>query len=132
MTLLLLLVAAMPAHARRHLQTGMASWHGANDSGQRTADGNLFDPGSLTATHRTLPLGTCVRVKNLTNGRTVIVRINDRGPFTRGRLIDLSEGAAVELGMKHRGVARVRLHVLATCPEVAAAEDEAAAHGAAQ
>ncbi len=131
---LVMLAATSPALAALHVRhrTGLASWHGAEDGGRQTADGRAFDPDSLTAAHRTLPLGTCVQVRNLANGRAVIVRINDRGPYMRGRVIDLSERAAAEIGMKHKGVARVRLHVLAACRELATTKDESVAQGAAQ
>jgi rare lipoprotein A len=78
----------------------------------RTASGEIFRPAEMTAAHRTLPFGTRVRVTNTHNGRTVIVRINDRGPFTRGRIIDLSLGAAEVIGMTGRGIATVQLEVL--------------------
>jgi rare lipoprotein A len=78
----------------------------------RTASGEVFQPSGMTAAHRTLPFGTRVRVTNTHNGRTVIVRINDRGPFTRGRIIDLSRGAAEVIGMTGRGIATVQLEVL--------------------
>lgn len=94
-----------PAHA----QTGMASYY---KSGKRTANGEHFNPGGLTAAHRTLPFGTKVRVVNLLSGRSVIVRINDRGPFIRGRIIDLSLGAARVIGLHQSGVAKVSLQVL--------------------
>lgn len=87
-------------------QTGMASYY---KSGKRTANGERFDPHGLTAAHRTLPFGTRVLVTNLKNGKSVIVRINDRGPFTRGRVIDLSLGAAKHVGMTQSGVARVKV-----------------------
>src|SRR5262245_18771443 len=79
-------------------QTGQASWYGRQHHGKRTASGEIYDMYQLTAAHRTLPLGTRVRVTNLENGRTVDVRINDRGPFVRGRLLDLSRAAAERLG----------------------------------
>jgi rare lipoprotein A len=80
--------------------------------GQRVASGGRFNPDGMTAAHRTLPFGTLVRVTNLSNGRTVTVRINDRGPFIRGRIIDLSRGAARVVGMTGAGVARVSLAVI--------------------
>jgi rare lipoprotein A len=90
---------------------GLASWYGARHAGRRTANGERFDPGALTAAHRTLPFGSRVRVTNLENGRSVVVRINDRGPFAEGRVVDLSEAAARALGMTASGVARVLLEV---------------------
>jgi len=103
-------------------QVGTASWYGPGFRGQRTASGAHFDEHEFSAAHRSLPLGTRVRVTNLANGRSVVVRINDRGPFVRGRLIDVSYGAARALGMVRRGTARVRLEVLdAATPSVTTA-----------
>lgn len=90
---------------------GMASYY-SYEGGNRTATGERFNPQGLTAAHRSLPFGTLVRVTNTGNGRSVVVRINDRGPFIRGRLIDLSLGAARELGMISSGVAAVKLEIL--------------------
>jgi rare lipoprotein A len=87
-------------------QTGVASYY---KHGRRTANGERFNPMGYTAAHRTLPFGTRVLVTNLKTGRSVIVRINDRGPFARGRVIDLSLGAAQVMGMTRSGVARVRV-----------------------
>jgi len=95
-----------------HAEKGKACWYGAEYQGKRTASGEVFDMNKLTAAHRKLPFGTIVRVKNLQNGRTVKVRINDRGPFTRGRIIDLSKAAAAEIGMISGGVVPVRIEVL--------------------
>jgi rare lipoprotein A len=89
-------------------QTGMASWYG----GKRTASGERYHAGDLTAAHRQLPFGTFVRVTNLRNNRSAIVRINDRGPYAKGRIIDLSKRAAFDLAMIDSGTARVRLEVL--------------------
>lgn len=91
---------------------GTASWYGPGFFGNRTASGEVFRPGTLTAAHRTLPFGTRVRVTNLHNGRSTVVRINDRGPFSGGRVIDLAHGAAHELGLVSSGLAPVRLEVL--------------------
>ncbi len=88
---------------------GKASWYGTRHHGKRTASGERFDKNALTAAHRTLPFGSRVRVTNLRNRRSVVVRINDRGPHGRGRLIDLSHRAARELGMLGTGVAPVRV-----------------------
>jgi rare lipoprotein A len=93
-------------------QVGRASWYGAYHHGRRTASGERFDMHDLTAAHRTLPLGTEVKVTNLENGRSVNVVVNDRGPYKRGRVIDLSRRAAVELGIKEQGLAQVRIEVL--------------------
>lgn len=91
---------------------GLASWYGAPHHGQRTASGERFDMHQLVAAHRTLAFGTRVRVVNVENGRSVVVRIVDRGPFARGRVIDVSYAAAQALGMIQRGVVRVQLEVL--------------------
>jgi rare lipoprotein A len=93
-------------------ETGIASWYGADFHGHRTADGEVFDRNALTAAHPTLPLPTNVRVTNLDNGRSLVVRVNDRGPFSGGRLIDLSERAADLLGFKGNGLAPVRVTYL--------------------
>ncbi|MEH2182195.1 septal ring lytic transglycosylase RlpA family protein [Nostoc sp.] len=91
---------------------GMASYYGYDGSGNRTASGQRFNPEGMTAAHRSLPFGTQVRVTNTRNGRCVVVRINDRGPYIRGRIIDLSAGAARILGMMGSGVAPVHIEVL--------------------
>lgn len=88
---------------------GLASFYW---QAQRTASGETFDKGALTAAHKTLPFNTRVRVTHLSNGRSVVVRINDRGPFTPGRIIDLSDAAADVIGMRSNGLARVRLEVV--------------------
>ena len=92
-------------------EEGLASVYGEQFNGKSTASGERYNSGTLTAAHRTLPFGTVVRVTNLGNGKSVRVRINDRGPHVQGRIIDLSSSAAVALGMS-TGVARVRLEVL--------------------
>jgi len=92
-------------------QTGVASWYGPGFHGRATSSGEAYDQNDLTAAHPTLPLGTQARVTNLANGRSVDVRINDRGPFAKGRVIDLSLGAARELGMVGPGTAPVRIEV---------------------
>jgi rare lipoprotein A (peptidoglycan hydrolase) len=92
-------------------QTGQASWYGY-EAGNMTATGERYNARALTAAHKTLPFGTRVRVVNLRNGRTVVVRINDRGPYIRGRIIDLSAAAAEEVGLTTSGVANVRLDIL--------------------
>jgi rare lipoprotein A len=91
---------------------GMASYYGYDGSGNRTASGQRFNPEGMTAAHRSLPFGTQVRVTNTRNGRSVVLRINDRGPFIRGRVIDVSAGAARILGMMGSGVAPVHIEVL--------------------
>ncbi|WP_232513305.1 septal ring lytic transglycosylase RlpA family protein [Zobellella denitrificans] len=91
---------------------GKASFYGQPHHGRKTANGERFDKNALTAAHKTLPFGSLVRVTNLNNQRSVVVRINDRGPYARGRVIDLSEQAARELNMLRAGVAPVRLELL--------------------
>jgi len=91
-------------------QAQIATYYGKEFAGRRTASGERFDPGAMTAAHRTLPFGTKVRVTNSRNGRSVIVRINDRGPFVKGRSIDLSSGAARAIGMGTS--ANVRIEVI--------------------
>ncbi|PAU64493.1 hypothetical protein BZL41_09890 [Pseudomonas sp. PIC25] len=91
---------------------GKASYYGSRHHGRRTASGERFDQNALTAAHRTLPFGTRVRVTNLNNARTVVVRINDRGPYGRGRIIDLSFKAAQQLDMIRTGVVPVRVESL--------------------
>jgi rare lipoprotein A len=92
-------------------QEGLASWYGRRFHRRHTASGEQFDMKELTAAHRTLPLDTMVRVTNLANNRTVLVRINDRGPFARGRIIDISHNAALQLDMANAGVAQVLIEV---------------------
>ncbi len=96
----------------RSVSTGQASWYGPGFYGGRTANGDVLRQGDFTAAHRSLPFGTKVRVTNLWNGRSAVVRINDRGPFVGHRLIDLGPGAARQLGLVASGVASVRLEVL--------------------
>ncbi len=91
---------------------GKASYYGAKHHGKRTASGEKFDQHQLTAAHRSLPFGTRVRVTNLSNDKTVVVRINDRGPYARGRIIDVSRKAAQQLDMLRAGVAPVRVQSL--------------------
>ena len=98
----------VPAAAPAYDAVGYASWYGS-ESGNRTANGEEFRPGWVTAAHTTLPLPTYVEVTALDTGRRIIVRVNDRGPFARGRIIDLSRGAAEELGIKAQGHAPVRV-----------------------
>ncbi len=100
------------ARRRRRIFRGIASFYGYDGSGTRTASGERFNPEALTAAHRTLRFGTRVRVTNLRNGRSVVVRINDRGPFIRGRVIDLSHRAARIIGMIRRGIAPVKVEIL--------------------
>ncbi len=92
--------------------SGKASWYGPKFHGRTTASGEKFNQNALTAAHRSLPFGTQVKVTNVNNGRSVVVRINDRGPFVAGRIIDLSAAAARTLGLVQSGVAPVRLQIL--------------------
>ena len=92
--------------------TGKASWYGPNFHGRRTANGEVFNQNALTAAHPSLKFGTKVKVTNLNNGRSVVVRINDRGPYAGGRVIDLSAAAARSLNMVRSGVARVKVTIL--------------------
>jgi rare lipoprotein A len=95
-------------------EKGLASWYGGSDGfeGKPTASGEIYDGSKLTAAHRQLPLGTVVDVTNLDNGKTVRVRINDRGPFVKGRIVDLSRAAAKEIGLIGSGIAPVRLTIV--------------------
>jgi rare lipoprotein A len=106
--------AVDPATVPSFVQTGLASWYGRGFERHHTASGERYDMHDLTAAHRTLPLDTVVRVTNLENNRSVLVRINDRGPFARGRVIDVSHEAAELLGMTKAGVVPVRIEVFST------------------
>ena len=94
-------------------ETGIGSWYGDEFAGRLTANGEIFDPDLVTAAHKTLPMPNVVRVTNLDNGKSLVVRINDRGPFVAGRIIDLSREAARLIGYRDQGIARVRVQVLA-------------------
>lgn len=94
-------------------ETGIGSWYGDEFAGRLTANGEIFDPDMVTAAHKTLPMPSVVRVTNLDNGKSLVVRINDRGPFVAGRIIDLSREAARLIGYRDQGIARVRVQVLA-------------------
>ena len=98
-----------------HGQTGIASWYGPHEAGRKTASGTIFDPSKPTAAHRTLPLGTCVRVTRLENRRSILVPVTDRGPYVPGRIIDLSEAAAQALDMTHAGLVQVHLEFAPNC-----------------
>lgn len=101
-----------PAEQAKLPQTGEASWYGAHHQGRQTASGEIFDQELFTAAHRTLPFGSKIKVTNLANGKSVEVRINDRGPFGEDRIIDLSQAAAKALEFSHSGKATVRLELL--------------------
>jgi rare lipoprotein A len=104
---------SVASNVRTNGLQGTASYYGGKFHGRKTASGERFNQEGRTAAHKTLPLGTKVRVTNLRNGETVDVKINDRGPYHGGRIIDLSKGAARELGMLPAGTAKVKLEVIA-------------------
>lgn len=118
----------VPTPEPGYSETGMASWYGPQFHGRRAANGEVFDQEALTAAHPTLPLNSLVQVTNLENGREVMVRVTDRGPFVGGRLIDMSRGAAQALGFEAQGHARVHVRYLGPAPRraVGAAAPEAA------
>ncbi len=97
---------------RKFVQVGYASYYGREFKGRKTASGEVFDPSKLTAAHPTLPFNTYVKVTNLENNKSVILRINDRGPFKKGRIIDVSEKAAELLDFKRKGIALVKVEVI--------------------
>jgi rare lipoprotein A len=101
-----------PAEDWNYDETGIASWYGEQFHGRYTANGEIFDLNTVTAAHRTLPLPTIAQVTNLENGRTIQIRINDRGPYARGRIIDLSRRSAQLLGFEGKGTAKVRVKIL--------------------
>lgn len=105
-SVLAVLALATPAHA---LNSGWASYY---KSGRLTANGEHFKPMGLTAAHRKLPFGTVLRVTCLNTGKSVLVRVNDRGPFVRGRILDLSLGAAKQIGLTHSGIAKISFVVV--------------------
>ncbi len=98
--------------AQEFRQYGNASWYGNQFHGKRTASGESYDMHEFTGAHRDLPFGTVIKVKNLRNGREVVVRVNDRGPFIKSRIVDLSRAAASMLGIVSRGTARVSIEVI--------------------
>lgn len=112
--------AVLPS-AVGYVQEGVASWYGPDFHGGRTATGETYDMNAMTGAHPTLPLPTWVRVTNLENGRSVVVRLNDRGPFAKDRIVDLSRAAAEQLDMVRKGTARVEVRSLASGSAVAAA-----------
>ena len=109
--------AAKERAGKAKRESGWCSYYGREFFHHRTASGEPMDPDQLTAAHRTLPFGTRVRVTNLANGRRVVVRINDRGPFKKGRVLDVTPAAARKLGFASAGLARVRLDVLDKLPD---------------
>ena len=115
--LICLLSACAPGLSRApNAAEGVASWYGPGFDGKLTANGEVFDTTKLTAAHQTLPFDTLVRVTNLENNRVVVVRVNDRGPFVGGRILDLSQAAAERLDMIGNGTAKVRLELLSEMP----------------
>lgn len=102
-----------PAEDYSYAETGIASWYGPDFHGKYTANGETYDMNDLTAAHRTLPMPSLVRVTNLDNGRSIVIRVNDRGPFARGRIIDVSRRSAQLLGFENVGTAKVRVEILA-------------------
>lgn len=120
MLALLIFSCAAPKRAgyykEGYTERGTASWYGKDFHGRKTANGEIYDMYKLTAAHKTLPLGVYARVTNLENGKEIKVKVNDRGPFIRGRFLDLSYGAAKELGMVEAGVGRVELEIIGNVP----------------
>lgn len=116
-----------PEEQPHYDETGLASWYGDQFNGRPTATGERFDMHALTAAHKTLPLPGLVEVTNLANGRRIVVRVNDRGPFVDGRIIDLSRGSAEALGMLQRGVGEVRVRYLGRAPRLGSAPMQYAA-----
>jgi rare lipoprotein A len=105
-----------PAEQPGYDEVGMASWYGSQFNGRSTASGERFDMNGLSAAHKTLPLPALVEVTNLSNGRSTVVRVNDRGPFVDNRIIDLSRGAAEQIGLLAQGVGRVRVRYVGPAP----------------
>ncbi len=106
------IVSSRIPYAAHFFQKGRASWYGRRFHGRRTASGERYNMYALTAAHQTLPLLSYVRVTNLANGKSVVVKINDRGPFSRSRVIDLSYAAATTIGLRRRGVGKVKIQGL--------------------
>ena len=109
-----------PLYAIGWTETGIASWYGEPFHGRNTAAGNTYDMDGISAAHQTIPFGTRIRVDNLDNGRSIELAVNDRGPFVRGRILDVSRAAARALGMIGPGTARVRITVIDTANAVSA------------
>jgi len=95
-----------------YYETGIASWYGPGFHGNYTANGEVYDQEGISAAHKTLPFGTVVRVVEIDTGNSVVVRVNDRGPFVEGRIIDLSKGAARVLGIVNKGITKVGLRII--------------------
>ena len=113
-----LLLAAFAAHAQSEIikLDALISWYGADFHGRPTSSGEIFDMNAMTAAHKTLPFGTMLEVVNLDNGKKAVVRVNDRGPFAKNRLIDLSRAAARALGFEQDGEAKVAVKYLGPAP----------------
>ena len=105
--------SSRPRASRYRVRLGSASWYGPPYTGAKAADGTIYDQNAMTAAHRELPMGSIVRVTNLTNNQSVMVRITDRGPFVEGRIIDLSLAAAKAMDVYRTGVAKVRVEAYA-------------------
>ena len=105
-------IAATAFLVAPYYEVGIASWYGPGFDGNLTANGEVYDMNGISAAHKTLPFGTLVRVTDFETGRSIVVRINDRGPFIEGRIIDLSKGAAAKLGTIERGITQVGLRIL--------------------
>ena len=101
--------AANQCKATQMIGSGKASWYGPGFHGRKTANGEIFNMNAMTAAHKTLPLGTWLQVENKKNGESLIVRVNDRGPYIKGRVLDLSRQAAVRLGLEVQGVGEVTI-----------------------
>ncbi len=108
----LLSAPSISAEAPLYRETGTASWYGGELQGRMTASGEIFDGNALSAAHRTLPLGTVIRVTNLENSRNISLKVNDRGPFVRGRVLEVTYAAARELGFAAQGTATVRIETV--------------------
>ena len=111
-SLLLVGVAVGLAFYGPYYEVGIASWYGPGFDGNLTANGEVYDMNAVSAAHKTLPFGTLVRVVEFDTRRSIVVRINDRGPFIEGRIIDLSKGAAEKLGIVNKGITKVGLRIL--------------------
>jgi len=105
-------LAPVPARGQVYRETGTAAWYGKEFHGKKTASNEVFDSEGISAAHRTLPLGVMVRVTNLENSKSIKVKINDRGPFIKSRILDLSYGAAQELGFAAHGITQVKIETL--------------------
>jgi len=121
-----------PRHDENYEETGLASWYGKRFHAKKTANGEIYDMNALTAAHRTLPLPSLVRVTNIENGRSLVVRVNDRGPFRKGRIIDVSERVARELGFAGKGLAKVHVKYIGPARLEGGTEPEPASEVAAK